>query len=579
MPGAIPQPFIDELLSRADIVDVIGRRVPLKKAGREYQACCPFHSEKTPSFTVSPAKQFYHCFGCGAHGSALGFLMEYDRLSFPEAVEELATSLGLEVPREVGFEQGPDRRPLYELLERAAVYYATQLRRHAQAPQAATYLRQRGVSGEIAAHYRLGFAPPGWDNLLQAMGGEHTKQLAEAGLIVNQDGRRYDRLRERIVFPIRDARGRVIGFGGRVLGDGKPKYLNSPETPVFHKGRELYGLFEARQATSNPARLLVVEGYMDVVALAQFGITETVATLGTATTPEHLEKLYRASPEVVFCFDGDRAGRDAAWKALQTALPVMRDGRQARFLFLPEGDDPDSLVRRIGAEAFREQIAEALPLSTFLFEKLEAQVDMSSLDGRARLGELAKPLLAKLPQGVFSDIMRQALNERIGLSPSAPRSKTERQPRRPRPQGAITPMRRAIALLLQYPKVGRLPDLPRGWQGLASPGVELLLELLQAAATQPDVSTAGLVEHQQNPQIRGQLARLAVLDLGIVDDASEQFIGTLATLGREQRRQEREALLQKSRQQPLSNEEKQRLRDLYTTPGDTQDDPRQSGET
>ncbi|MDJ0740543.1 MAG: DNA primase, partial [Gammaproteobacteria bacterium] len=397
MPGAIPQHFIDDLLARADIVEIIGRRVPLKKAGREFHACCPFHSEKTPSFTVSPAKQFYHCFGCGAHGSALGFLMEYDRLSFPEAVEELASSMGLEVPREAAFDQGPDHRPLYELLELAAQHYEQQLRQHADAARAVDYLRQRGLSGEIAARFRLGFAPPGWDNLLQALGGddERVARLRDAGLITEQDHKRYDRLRDRIIFPIRDGRGRVVGFGGRLLGDGKPKYLNSPETPVFHKGRELYGLYEARQADGHPARLLVVEGYMDVVALAQFGIGNAVATLGTATTSDHLEKLYRATPEVVFCFDGDRAGRDAAWKALQTALPLMRDGRQARFLFLPDGEDPDSLVRQIGAAAFTERVGGAQPLSEYLFEKLSAQVDMQTLDGRARLGELTQPLLER----------------------------------------------------------------------------------------------------------------------------------------------------------------------------------------
>ncbi|MGD8957881.1 MAG: DNA primase, partial [Chromatiaceae bacterium] len=477
MSGAIPQHFIDELLTRADIVDVIGRRIPLKKAGREYQACCPFHSEKTPSFTVSPTKQFYHCFGCGAHGSAVSFLMEYDRLSFPEAVEELASSLGLDVPREAGFAQGPDHRPLYEILERAAQYFAQQLRSHPQAARAVDYLRSRGVSGEIAAGFRLGWAAPGWDNLLKALGDDQAqvRLLREAGLITEQDGKRYDRLRDRIVFPIRDARGRVVGFGGRLLGDGKPKYLNSPETPVFHKGRELYGLYEARQADANPQRLLVVEGYMDVVALAQFGIHIAVATLGTATTPDHLEKLYRATPEVVFCFDGDRAGRDAAWKALLTALPLMRNGRQARFLFVPEGDDPDSLVRRIGGEPFRDMIGQALPLSEFLFENLASQVDMQTLDGRARLGELARPLLERLPPGVFRDMMQQALRERLGLSapPSSP-MRSARQPIR-RPQGSIPPIRRAVALLVQHPELAQL-ELPVGWEKLDSPGIALLQE-------------------------------------------------------------------------------------------------------
>jgi DNA primase len=567
MPGAIPQHFIDELLTRADIVDVIGRRIPLKKAGREYQSCCPFHNEKTPSFTVSPTKQFYHCFGCGAHGSAISFLMEYDRLSFPEAVEELASSLGLDVPREAGFAQGPDHRPLYEILERATQYFAHQLRSHPQSARAVEYLRARGVSGEIAAGFRLGWAAPGWDNLLGALGNDEAqiRHLREAGLITEQDGKRYDRLRDRIVFPIRDARGRVVGFGGRLLGDGKPKYLNSPETPVFHKGRELYGLYEARQADANPERLLVVEGYMDVVALAQFGIRNAVATLGTATTTEHLEKLYRAAPEVVFCFDGDRAGRNAAWKALQTALPLMRNGRQARFLFLPEGDDPDSLVRRIGGKPLHDMIGQALPLSEFLFENLASQVDMQTLDGRARLGELARPLLERLPPGVFRDMMRQALRERIGLSaPLSSRAPSGRRPIR-RPQGSIPPIRRAVALLLQHPELAQL-ELPGGWEKLDSPGIVLLQELLETARANPSTHSAALVERCANATTRQHLARLAVLDLGIPQDAPDQFLGTLRALSDEQRRVEREALLAKSRETPLTQEEKQRLRELYRPP-------------
>ena len=571
MSGAIPQHFIDELLSRADIVEIVGRRVPLKKAGREFQACCPFHSEKTPSFTVSPTKQFYHCFGCGAHGSALGFLMEYDRLSFPEAVEELASSLGLEVPHEANFEQGPDHRPLYDTLEKAARFFAQQLRQHPQAPRAVDYLRGRGVSGEVAAGFGLGYAPAGWDNLLRTLGGDDSavRLLRGAGLITEQDGKRYDRLRDRIVFPIRDTRGRVVGFGGRLLGDGKPKYLNSPETPVFHKGRELYGLYEARQAEAHPRRLMVVEGYMDVVALAQFGISNAVATLGTATTPEHLEKLYRATPELTFCFDGDRAGRDAAWKALETALPLMREGRQARFLFLPEGEDPDSLVRQAGAATFRSLAERALPLSEFLFEKLASQVDMHSLDGRARLGEIVRPLLDRLPRGMFRDMMYQALYERIGLDRPAASSDAASTPRgRPRvqrPQGSIPPVRRAVALLIQHPELAQL-DLPGGWERLDSPGIPLLQGLIAVAREQPGIHSAGLVEHWEDPATRKQLARLAVLALGILDDAAEQFLGTLRTLAAEQLRSERETLLAKSRHAPLTEEEKQRLRELYRPP-------------
>lgn len=570
MPGAIPQHFIDELLARADIVEIVGRRIPLKKAGREFQACCPFHNEKTPSFTVSPSKQFYHCFGCGAHGSALGFLMEYDRLSFPEAVEELATSMGLEVPREAGFSQGPDHRPLFDVLEQAAKQFEQQLRQHSDSPRAVDYLRGRGVSGEVAARFRLGFAPPGWDRLLQALGGDdgRIRQLRDAGLITEQDGKRYDRLRDRIIFPIRDTRGRVVGFGGRLLGDGKPKYLNSPETPVFHKGRELYGLYEARQADAHPTRLLVVEGYMDVVALAQFGIDNAVATLGTATTADHLEKLYRATPEVVFCFDGDRAGRDAAWKALQTALPLMRDGRQARFLFLPDGEDPDSLVRRIGADAFTTLVGDAQPLSAFLFDKLAAQVDTDSLDGRARLGELAKPLLNRLPKGMFRDMMQQALYERIGYTPNdaaAPRAEERpRRAHRPRPDGSIPPIRRAVALLVQHPELALL-DLPNGWEHYDSPGVPLLQALIDTVRAQPDMHSAALVDRWEDAERRRMLSRLSVLDLGLVDDAPEQFVGTLRGLAAEQRRAECDALLEKSRGESLSDDEKQRLRELLET--------------
>lgn len=574
MSGLIPQSFIDELLTRVDIVEVVNQRVPLKKAGREYQACCPFHSEKTPSFTVSPSKQFYHCFGCGAHGTALGFVMEHDRLNFPEAIEELASAIGLDVPHEQGFDQGPDHRPLYAILDQAAQYYSTQLRSHPQAPTAANYLRGRGLNGDIAAQFRIGFAPPGWDNLLRQFGKDRAaiEQLNTAGLITEADDKRYDRLRDRIIFPIRDARGRVIGFGGRLLGDGKPKYLNSPETPLFHKGRELYGLYEARQALKQLPQILVVEGYMDVVALAQYGIRNAVATLGTATTIEHLEKLYRATPEVVFCFDGDRAGHDAAWKALDTALPLLRDGRQARFLFLPDGEDPDTLVRKIGSEAFSELITAADPLSQFLFDKLAEQVDMNSLDGRARMAELARPLLARLPSGTFASMMEQELARRIGLvlppstTPTAhPTPSYERRPRQARGQqpGTLPPVRRAVTLLLQHPQIAQNLDLPHGWEDLQQPGIELLRELIALLQTRPDLNTAALVEHWQDPKLRTYLAQLAVLRLIVQDDAAEQLIGALRALAEQKTRAERLTFHQKGRPSEWTEEEKQRLRELY----------------
>ena len=572
MPGKIPQQFIDELLSRVDIVEVINARVPLKKAGREFQACCPFHGEKTPSFTVSPTKQFYHCFGCGAHGTALGFLMEYDRLSFPEAIEELATQMGMEVPREASFENGPDHRPIYDLLDRVAGFYANQLREHPEAPRAVDYLKQRGLSGEIAGTFRLGFAPPGWDNVLKRFGGDaqKLKVLRDAGLIQEKEGedKRYDRLRDRIIFPIRDGRGRVIGFGGRLLGDGKPKYLNSPETPVFHKGRELYGLYEARQTHRKLEQILVVEGYMDVVALAQFDIRNAVATLGTATTAEHLNRLYRATSELVFCFDGDRAGRDAAWKALQTALPLMKDGRQARFLFLPEGEDPDTLVRKIGTAAFNNEVAQAQPLSEFFFAKLASQVDTNSIDGLASMAEIAKPLLAQLPAGTFREMMEQALQQRIGLKVPIPQAKQEAQTQRPplkqpqRQPGSMPPVRRAVALLLQHPEAAE-SELPAGWETLSIAGVDVLKSLVERIRANPGISSAALVEGTADPKLHNHLMRLAIEKIAVQDDAGDQLSGILTGLLRQAEREKREQLLRQESPSALSDEEKQRLRELY----------------
>jgi len=536
MAGRIPPQFIDDLLQRVDIVEVINRRLPLKRAGKEYQARCPFHDEKTPSFTVSNEKQFYHCFGCGAHGSAIGFLMEYDHLEFVEAIEELAGMLGVEVPRESGGRQGPDLRPLYATLEQAAHYYQRQLREHPRAGDAVAYLKQRGLSGEIAASFGIGFAPPGWDNLLRALGRDETAivRLREAGLISEPEGKRYDRLRNRIVFPIRDPRGRVIGFGGRVLNaEDSPKYLNSPETPLFHKGQELYGLYEARQALRRLDRLLVVEGYMDVLALAQFGIRNGVATLGTATTGEHLELIFRNCGEVVFCFDGDRAGRDAAWKALRTALPVMSEGREARFLFLPEGEDPDTLVRQEGEEAFNRRIEQAQPLSAFLFEQLASQVDMQTDEGAAHFGEQAISLLERLPKGIFRERMYQQLEMKLGmlrgsLQQARPTpSRVAQRPRRsdaqyrlPRP----TPLRLVIAMLLDQPSLVRVIDeTDATWRQWHSPGIPLLCELIEIIHTQPHINKAALLERWRGREAFVHLNRLADyrFDIPGLDQAAE----------------------------------------------------------
>lgn len=421
MAGLIPQAFIDDLLDRIDIVDVVDPRVKLKKTGKNYSACCPFHEEKTPSFTVSPDKQFYYCFGCGASGTALSFILEFDRLNFPDAVGELAKMAGVEVPREAT-DDSPhqkERKNLYQLLDKADQFFRQQLRHSPARQHAVNYLQQRGLSGHIARDFGIGYAPPGWDNLLKAIGlNEEDKHLlAEGGMLIErpEDGRRYDRFRNRIMFPIHDARGRVIGFGGRVLGDDKPKYLNSPETPLFHKSKELYGLYEARQAYRQLPRLLVVEGYMDVVALAQFDIRYAVATLGTACGEDHLARAFKYTQEVVFCFDGDDAGRNAAKRALESSLGAMQDGRQVKFLFLPDGEDPDTLVRQIGTEKFVRMVDMAVPLEDFLFDSVADGIDIQSMEGRARLSKRAAPLLYKLPAGVFRELMFGNLAHRTGL--------------------------------------------------------------------------------------------------------------------------------------------------------------------
>ncbi|MBX8555042.1 DNA primase [Pseudomonas cichorii] len=428
MAGLIPQSFIDDLLNRTDIVDVVSSRVQLKKTGKNFSACCPFHKEKTPSFSVSPDKQFYYCFGCGAGGNALGFVMDHDNLDFPQAVEELAKAAGMEVPREQNVKgqkpRQPTDSPLYPLLAAAAEFYRQALKSHPMRKAAVDYLKGRGLSGEIARDFGMGFAPPGWDNLYKHLSSDTLQQkvMIDAGLLIEnaETGKRYDRFRDRVMFPIRDSRGRVIAFGGRVLGDDKPKYLNSPETPVFHKGQELYGLFEARKYNRNLDEIIVVEGYMDVIALAQQGLRNAVATLGTATSEEHLKRLFRVVPNVLFCFDGDQAGRNAAWRALEATLPSLQDGRRARFLFLPEGEDPDTLVRSEGTDAFKARINQhAQPLADYFFEQLTKESDPRSLEGKAHMATLAAPLIDKVPGANLRTLMRQRLSEITGLNNEA----------------------------------------------------------------------------------------------------------------------------------------------------------------
>ena len=425
--GSIPRSFIENLLARADLVQVINQRVPLKKAGATYKACCPFHDEKTPSFNVNPSKQFYHCFGCGASGDAIKFLMEYDGLSFVEAVEALAAQYGMEVPREkLSAKQQQQQqikqqrqRDLYDVMHLAAKFYRHQLRDHPAAEEAKQYLKNRGLSPEIAKTYVIGFAPPGWDSLMKGLQADAKlkQQLIEVGMLVEKEGGKlYDRFRHRIMFPIRDGRGRVVAFGGRVLGDDQPKYLNSPETPIFHKSYALYGLYEMRQTREKFDHILVVEGYMDVVALAQFGLRNAVATLGTATTVDHLAMLFRQVNEVVFCFDGDRAGLKAAWKAMELSLPLMENERSVKFLFLPEGEDPDSMVRKEGLQAFQTRIHNALSLSEFLLQGLQSRLNfpVHSIEGRQQLVSLAQPFI-QLAKGLYQFLLVEGLAKLVEL--------------------------------------------------------------------------------------------------------------------------------------------------------------------
>lgn len=515
MTGRIPSQFIDDLLARVDIVEVIEQRVPLRKAGRDWQARCPFHDERSPSFTVSPAKQFYHCFGCGAHGSAIRFLMEYDRLEFVDAVEELARRVGLAVPYEGGSAPRRDEGgQAYALLEAATAWFEAAL---AGNPGACAYFERRGVSDELRQRFRLGYAPADWDGLRKALGATPDRQaeLLRQGLLI-EGGRNgsYDRFRDRVMFPILDRRGRPIAFGGRVLeaGDG-PKYMNSPETPLFHKGRELFGLWQARQAGSRLARLVVVEGYMDVIALHQHGLSQAVATLGTATTREHAELLFRNAPEVCFCFDGDRAGRQAAWRALESALPRLTDGRQAGFAFLPEGEDPDSLVRSEGSAGLEARLASAVPLSEFFFQELSRDLNLASLDGKSRLAERARPLLAQLPDGVFRDLMLAELKDRTGSlrAPAPAAAPAPARRRLPAPRRSL--VRHAIALLLQQPALARAVEPPWPFAALDLPGIALLIELLDLCRAVPDAHTASVLEHFHGHPGREALAQLAMLDL------------------------------------------------------------------
>jgi DNA primase len=572
MAGQIPPQFIDDLLTRVDITDVIDARVPLKKAGKNLQACCPFHNEKSPSFTVSPEKQFYHCFGCGAHGTAIGFLMEYDQMSFPESIHELAESVGMTVPTTQSLAPNPAKKNLYDLLDKVSQYYVYQLQTHPKRAEFVEYLKRRGLSDKTVEHFNIGMAPDGWDNVLKTFGGnkEAIQQLNEAGLLSSNDnGRTYDRFRNRVMFPIRDRRGRVIGFGGRVLDDSTPKYLNSPETPVFHKGHELYGLYQARKANRQLNRVVIVEGYMDVIALAEKGISNAVATLGTATTPEHLKQLQRSAPEVVFCFDGDRAGREAAWRAAENALPLLGGNHQLRFMFLPDGEDPDTLVKEQGAEAFNQMVEQAKNYSDFFFESLESRLDINSMDGRARLVEIARPYLRHIPAGVYRDMFEQRLAERAQTSTSVLHKHLEKPPatqnkikKTVQSSSGISPIRMAITILIQHPElhasVGEFDKI----MALPDPGVTVLAQLLETLHQHPHLNTAALLERARDTEHGEHLKKLAIQTLKLSsEELQHELVGVVKQLQQQALKLRHELLMAKGLSQ-LTQEERQEIQQL-----------------
>ncbi|MCF6194493.1 MAG: DNA primase [Kangiellaceae bacterium] len=604
MAGRIPQTFINELLARVDIVDVIERRIDLRKKGKNYSACCPFHNEKTPSFSVSPDKQFFYCFGCGISGNALTFLMEYEGQEFVASIEDLAQTMGMEVPRESY--SGPNislHQHLYPLMDKVSAYYQQQLKNPKIAEKAVNYLKNRGLSGEVAKKYGIGYAPNEWQNLLtlksaadKSDSNNFEQDMIDTGMLIKNDkGHTYDRFRDRIMFPIRNRRGQTIGFGGRIIDQGEPKYLNSPETKLFHKGKELYGLYEMRKELRNIKQILIVEGYMDVVALAQFGIFNATATLGTATSSEHLQTLFRICSRIVFCFDGDKAGKAAAIRAIQNALPLLRDAREVRIMFLPDGEDPDTMVRKIGAETFNNNIDEAATLFDFLLNHLTAQVDMNTFEGPARLVHLAKPFTKEIADPILKTRFDQRLASLAGLSDqqfadamrtSESATTAQRTPSnkastnqaiqnitengnnsnietvKPIKIQGKAPFRRAIALLLQNPDA--LPGASIDWIGkLDEPGAIIFSALAQLIEQNESITTGMLIEYWREKPEEKHLKALALKDLIITkQQMPSELADILSRLEKEMIVDQCDLLITKSKTQPLSKEEKNSLNSL-----------------
>jgi DNA primase len=586
MAGRIPREFIDDMIARTDIVELVDSRVRLKKAGRNHQACCPFHNEKSPSFTVSQDKQFYHCFGCGAHGNVISFLMEYDRLEFPEAVEELAQYHSIEVPREENSAPAPSKEQKqqkiddYELMENVARFFAQQLKTHSDKDKAIDYLKQRGLSGEIVKSFGIGVAPSEWDAVLSTFGRtpQTQQQLLDLKLVTENDNRRrFDFFRERIMFPIRDKRGRVVGFGGRIMGEGGPKYLNSPETRIFHKGHELYGFYQAKQAHRSLKRLMIVEGYMDVVALAQFGIDYAVASLGTATTAEHVQMLFRATSEVVCCYDGDRAGREAAWRALENALPYLKDGVEMKFLFLPDGEDPDTLVRKIGKDEFEQKLAsDAVPLSRFFFDNLLKRHHIGSAEGKAALEQEATELIAKINAENFVTLLEEELRKKtnrgsykadiikdlknanlVGSAPKPDFTKHEKS--------ALSPIRRMLRVLMNHPYLAsKFPEVdPSVLNGNVIRGLAALIKLHEYCLSRTNINTGMILEHFRSDELGKHLAKLLAIDHEADDAKPEKlYVDCFNKLIEDQLSARYEELRSKDR---LNAEEKQEFMTLVKT--------------
>ena len=562
MAGLIPSVFIDDLLTRVDVVDLIDSYLPLKKTGSNYVARCPFHTEKTPSFSVSRRKQFYHCFGCGASGNAIGFLMDYSHLNFVEAVEDLASFVGIDVPREesattplIGKQ---DLASLYAVQQQVAKFYAQQLRDSNNDGLAVQYFKDRGVSGEVARDFLLGYAPDQWHLLADQF---DTGLLKKAGLLIAKEGgRSYDRFRGRIMFPIRDRRGRVVAFGARVLGDALPKYLNSPETPVFHKSNEVYGLYELLEKKGRPAQILLVEGYMDVIALAQFGLRNAVATLGTAPTRAHFDLLFRFTAEIILCFDGDEAGLKAAWRAIEAGLPCLKDGRHIRVMLLPEKEDPDSLIRREGVDAFLARLAAASPLSDYFFSRLSGALDLQTLEGRAALMVKAKAYLKTLPSGYFREMMVGRLNEQVEHVSLDLESEGTRR-RSDISKEKVTPARTANALLLQNPELAQSQFLKDGVDlSLDSPELNLLRKVLSVIAKKPELTTGGLLENFRGEPEESQVRALVQVPVLVPESVLEvEFAGAVRRLVAQVVEADLAQLLKKEQALGLTLDEKKKM--------------------